>query len=58
MPVPNTVAADSKTLDDADDTHLGDGGLPAAAWCNSEGLLGSKGMRRDNIRVRMVAVTR
>lgn len=27
-----------------------------AVWRNSEGLLGSKGMRRDNIRVRMVAV--
>ena len=58
MPVPNIVAAESKTLDEVDDIQLGDGGPPAVAWRIKGGLVVLKGIRRDNIRVRMVAFTR
>ena len=58
MPVPNIVAAESKTLDEADDIQLGGGRPPVVVWRSKGGLVVLKGIRRDTIRVRMVAVTR
>ncbi len=57
MPVPNIVAADSKTLDEADETQLGDGGPSANAWRDRGAALRPKAMRRDNTLVRMSTVS-
>jgi hypothetical protein len=57
MPVPNIVAADSKTFDEGEDSQLGDGGPPTDVWRDRGGLLCLNGMRRGNILERMLAAS-